>query len=215
MTSLIPFYQTNDPVGDYQRAISHLPLQELRAEHQHTAMLALEFDGDSRTVLEVQLEAFKREIARQERILAARAHDPIAGVIDTTMVDVSARIAAAKAALPITEFCERVLGVRIEHRTRDRLRGRCPLPGHDDHDPSFTIYVDNNNAWCFGCGRGGDSIELAGLFFGFERFFDRLECVERHAGTSQPAQPRPKVEGVRSQRPPVTAPRLVDGRWLA
>lgn len=36
--------------------------------------------------------------------------------------------------------------------------GRCPLPTHEDKDPSFYIYPDG---WhCYGCGRGGDVIDL-------------------------------------------------------
>jgi hypothetical protein len=36
---------------------------------------------------------------------------------------------------------------------------RWSLPDHDDHNPSFYIYLPGR--WhCYGCGRGGDVIDL-------------------------------------------------------
>lgn len=36
--------------------------------------------------------------------------------------------------------------------------GVCPL--HMDTDPSFTVYLDTNSFYCFGCHKGGDVITL-------------------------------------------------------
>ena len=36
--------------------------------------------------------------------------------------------------------------------------GVCPL--HKDTDPRFTVYLDTNSFYCFGCHRGGDTITL-------------------------------------------------------
>ena len=36
--------------------------------------------------------------------------------------------------------------------------GICPL--HEDTDPSFTVYLDSNSFFCFGCNKGGDTITL-------------------------------------------------------
>ena len=36
--------------------------------------------------------------------------------------------------------------------------GVCPL--HKDTDPSFTVYLDTNSFFCFGCHKGGDVITL-------------------------------------------------------
>ncbi len=38
---------------------------------------------------------------------------------------------------------------------------RCPLPGHDDGSPSFTVYPGDGGWYCFGCGRGGSIYDLA------------------------------------------------------
>jgi hypothetical protein len=47
------------------------------------------------------------------------------------------------------------------------LVGHCPL--HEDRRPSFTVYLDTNSWYCFGCQRGGDTINfvrhLHGLSF--------------------------------------------------
>lgn len=53
--------------------------------------------------------------------------------------------------VPIEQVCER-LGIEIK-----RNFARCPL--HEERTPSFKIYPDNH-FFCFGCGAGGDSIEL-------------------------------------------------------
>ncbi len=37
---------------------------------------------------------------------------------------------------------------------------RCPLPGHDDHTPSFSVNPEKGLYFCYGCGRGGDIITL-------------------------------------------------------
>ena len=40
----------------------------------------------------------------------------------------------------------------------NKRSGVCPL--HKDTDPSFTVYLDTNSFYCFGCHRGGDTITL-------------------------------------------------------
>jgi hypothetical protein len=46
----------------------------------------------------------------------------------------------------------------------------CPLPDHDDPDPSCHVYGPPSKGWyCFGCGRGGDIYELAGALWGLHR----------------------------------------------
>jgi hypothetical protein len=53
----------------------------------------------------------------------------------------------------------------------------CPLPDHDDPEPSCHVYEDSAQGWyCYGCGRGGDIYELAGALWGFRR--EGCEFVE-------------------------------------
>jgi DNA primase len=39
-------------------------------------------------------------------------------------------------------------------------RGRCPLPGHEDRNPSFALRLTTNSFRCFACGRHGSVIDL-------------------------------------------------------
>lgn len=55
-------------------------------------------------------------------------------------------------AVPIENVCGR-LGIDIRRNV-----GLCPL--HEERTPSFRIYPNNNSWYCFGCGEGGDVIDL-------------------------------------------------------
>lgn len=51
-------------------------------------------------------------------------------------------------------------------RTRRLWRAKCPLPDHDDEDPSWSIVDDpadeRHGSWyCFGCDEGGGPVQLA------------------------------------------------------
>ena len=48
----------------------------------------------------------------------------------------------------------------------DRIRMKCPFPSHNDNDPSFSIYKDDNHWYCFGCETGGRHVEFLMLFKG-------------------------------------------------
>src|ERR687893_2565011 len=41
-----------------------------------------------------------------------------------------------------------------------RLMGRCVAPDHEDRTPSLTVYINDKRFKCFGCGLGGDVIDL-------------------------------------------------------
>ena len=46
---------------------------------------------------------------------------------------------------------------------RAKKSARCPLPGHEDNEPSFGIFKTRAGAWlfkCFSCNSGGDEIEF-------------------------------------------------------
>jgi hypothetical protein len=79
------------------------------------------------------------------------------------------QIKAAKEAVSTLELAKRLCGAsgRLEGA---RWRARCPLPGHEDHSPSFTVYLATNSWYCFGaCQRGGDVLDLAAAAWGYER----------------------------------------------
>lgn len=57
---------------------------------------------------------------------------------------------------------------------------RCFLPGHDDVNPSMTIYPQEGRAWCYGCQRGGDLLDISAIMLntdvrgGVKYWADRL-----------------------------------------
>jgi hypothetical protein len=40
---------------------------------------------------------------------------------------------------------------------------KCFLPGHEDVNPSMTIYPQEARTWCHGCQRGGDVLDITAL----------------------------------------------------
>lgn len=61
--------------------------------------------------------------------------------------------------IPPEDYVPRLTGEEF-----DRGRMLCPLPGHDDREPSF--YVRRGNRWqCFGCGEKGDVYTLGSLLW--------------------------------------------------
>lgn len=64
-----------------------------------------------------------------------------------------------------------VLGVRAERRGGS-LWASCPLPGHRDSTPSWSILASGERAgnwYCHGCGRGGGPVELVVAIRGMDR----------------------------------------------
>ena len=63
----------------------------------------------------------------------------------------------AKQDLKCEELAEKY-GVALKQTGSNLMTGICPF--HEDTDPSFTIYLNSNSFYCFGCHIGGDSIAL-------------------------------------------------------
>jgi DNA primase len=79
-------------------------------------------------------------------------------------------IEAAKAAVPTIELADLLCGPGRMRRIGDRWVARCPLPGHKDRTPSFTVYLKTNSWFCFGaCLKGGDVVALAAAAWGYGR----------------------------------------------
>jgi len=57
---------------------------------------------------------------------------------------------------PIDELAENFMD--LKRSGNDRLVGLCPL--HDEKTPSFTLYLNSNSFYCFGCNKHGDVISL-------------------------------------------------------
>ncbi len=78
-------------------------------------------------------------------------------------------IEEAKAAVPTIDLADRLCGPNRLRRIGEKWTARCPLPDHDEKTPSFTVYPGDRGWWCYGCGRGGDVVDLARIAWGIDR----------------------------------------------
>lgn len=62
--------------------------------------------------------------------------------------------------IPIKEVLMKYGNIEGEVRERDGIKCRCPIPGHNDSDPSFKMYEADNTFHCFGCGKAGGPVDL-------------------------------------------------------
>lgn len=87
------------------------------------------------------------------------------------------RVAAAKAAVPITDVITRYVALRPSGAN---LRGLCPL--HDDHNPSLMVDSTTDTFRCYGCGRHGDVLTFLMAIEGspFLAALSRLEEIAAH-----------------------------------
>jgi hypothetical protein len=80
---------------------------------------------------------------------------------------------------------------------------RCPLPGHDDSTPSFNLWAHDESGvpqrfGCFGCGRGGDVLDLIEILEGISdtealRRADELAAEEARDTNARPRR-RPEPD---------------------
>lgn len=77
-------------------------------------------------------------------------------------------IAQVKQLRRIEEVCSE-RGVELRACSNDRQEGCCPF--HEDRTPSFSVYVQTQRYYCFGCGAQGDVID-------FVRGLDRCSFQE-------------------------------------
>ncbi len=73
---------------------------------------------------------------------------------------------------------EQVIAAYVELRPASRrLVACCPLPGHADANPSFSVYPEEMRFYCYGCNRGGDVFTFLQLVEGisFREAVERLE----------------------------------------
>ena len=79
-------------------------------------------------------------------------------------------IEKAKAEVSTIDLADLLCGPGKMRKVGDRWVARCPLPGHEDRSPSFTVYPETNSWFCFGaCLVGGDVIELARHAWGYSK----------------------------------------------
>jgi hypothetical protein len=126
--------------------------------------------------LALELKDCDDELKRRARLQASRFAPPWP---NGKPVDRTALIAEIKRRLSVEELLRRS-GVPLKQSGR-RLLCRCPLPGHDDKTPSFTIFPDGG-WYCFGCCRGGDVLELGRWLLNERSFVRAVDMLAREAG---------------------------------
>ena len=70
---------------------------------------------------------------------------------------------ALKQQIPLLDYLEAHHWRPVRRLSRSRWMGLCPL--HNDHKPSFLMDPSQNLFYCYGCGRGGDVIRFAELYY--------------------------------------------------
>jgi len=111
----------------------------------------------------------KRNPPARVRLLRLEADSdvPVGELQDALPADVSAPTHAAPmlAADPLRGVSPRVYVARLTGQHVGRSgKIRCPL--HNDQTPSLHVYEDPGRGWyCYGCGRGGTSYDLAALLW--------------------------------------------------
>jgi DNA primase len=81
-----------------------------------------------------------------------------------------------KRQIPLLDYLQGQGWKPARRSTGGRLMGLCPL--HTDHRPSFLADPGKNPFYCYGCGRGGDVIRLAELYYGV-RFANAMALLWR------------------------------------
>jgi len=70
-------------------------------------------------------------------------------------------------------------GLRIFGRDNGSWRkAECPLPDHEDRNPSASVNTDEGKWHCFACGRGGDGYDIIQEREGFVGFADTKRFAE-------------------------------------
>lgn len=85
-------------------------------------------------------------------------------------------------------------GISIENKSRERGLFSCIAPGHQDNDPSCSIYFNSHRVNCNSCGFKGDIFDCAGALIGSDNFNEQLEDVKTTLGEIKTAPPeKPKT----------------------
>lgn len=95
--------------------------------------------------------------------------------------------------IPIERFAASLAELTV---SGSELVGLCPLPGHDDSSPSFSVSPARQVFFCHGCKRGGDLFALAEHLWSCD-FYEAARRLSELSGSAlpqpiqQPVLPRP------------------------
>ncbi len=109
-------------------------------------------------------------------------------------------IEEAKAKVPTIDLADLLCGPGKMRKVGERWVARCPLPGHEDRSPSFTVYPETNSFFCYGCLRGGDVVELARFAWDYEKAEVAMAAADLLHEFGHETPPRPTSWYARQQR---------------
>lgn len=169
-----------------------LPTSELKELWYRYRELVAEYDTragceQNSEIAQHKVDLYATELERRKRI--AESGHPLAPPHDgRRRNDIGPRIQAVKAAWPIERMARDLMGVHLEKTSQPhKLKAKCPLPGHDDRTPSFYLDLYKQTFHCFGCGEGGDVLDLIGYHLGLTRPIEQIEALERWAAIGHTA----------------------------
>lgn len=154
----------------------HMPSHQLADEQEHYGWQMIEMQLRERTddgvdwsfwvyTATVCLTLIEREQTRR-RNLASDAGLPPERLPNRDHLRANIDWSRVKELVTVEDFIERHTVGRRHRSGKSRLVTQCFLPGHaDDKSPSFTAYLDQQSWYCFGCGRGGDVIDLGAHYW--------------------------------------------------
>ncbi len=109
---------------------------------------------------------------------------------------------AIKLQHPLIEVVEAVAGPGKQ--SGNIIRWNCPLPGHEERTPSFTISLDNpNRYYCFGCNRYGDVFDWIKEQHGIENLIEAVKHLTGevvHMSDELKAQAAQRANDLRFER---------------
>lgn len=97
---------------------------------------------------------------------------------------------AVREAVPIEEVARRYTELE-PCGGKARFLGRCPMPDHEDRTPSFYVYPDEIGSrwWCYGCGRGGDVVDLEFFCGGYGEPWEAMIALAVEYDVELPRRP--------------------------
>ena len=78
------------------------------------------------------------------------------------------------------------LGVEVTSRSGNYFQAHCPLSGHDDQNPSFSVNEATGSWRCFGCDRSGSVFDLWSELKGLAGFQEAVKELAGRAGVDLP-----------------------------
>src|ERR671911_2534385 len=95
---------------------------------------------------------------------------------------------AVRDAVPVEEVARRYTDLE-PFSGKAWFTGRCALPDHEDKTASFYIYPPGR-WWCYGCGRGGDVVDLEFHCGGYGELWEAMIALAVEYGVELPQRPQ-------------------------